>query len=204
MSEPPAGLKVLTDTDPLGEGGLGVAIPIDPGRHNVTASANGYKTWTTTIDVKEAESREIVIPALELERIAPEPVAIEAPPPAPMPKAPPETIAPTGLGTQRTAALVAGGVGVVGVVVGSIFGIQSIAKHDQAAPYCRDSVCTDSYWIGVQTEAHTAGTVSTAFFALGGVGLATAAVLWFTGKPSRAASTQLRLGVASIAVQRAW
>src|SRR5437868_3103320 len=27
MSEPPAGLKVLTDTDALGEGGLGVAIP---------------------------------------------------------------------------------------------------------------------------------------------------------------------------------
>src|SRR5260370_9287967 len=116
MSEPPAGLKVLTDTDGLGEGGLGVAVPIDPGHHNIPASAKGYKTWTTAIDVKEAESREIVIPALELETLAPEPLAVEAPPPAPKPTAPPETIAPTGLGTQRTAALVAGGVGVVGVV----------------------------------------------------------------------------------------
>src|SRR5207248_1057881 len=107
-----------------------------------------------------------------------------------------ESVAPTGLGTQRTAALVTGGVGVVGVVVGSIFGLQSIAKHDQAAPNCRNSVCTDQGSIDLQTEARTAGNVSTAFFALGGVGLATAAVLWFTGKPSRAASTQLRLGVA--------
>jgi hypothetical protein len=204
MSEPPPGLKVLTDTDTLGEGGLGVAIPIDPGHHNVTASAKGYKTWTTTIDLKEAESRELVIPALELEAVAPQPIAVEAPPPAPKPTAQPESVAPTGLGTQRTAALVAGGVGVAGVVVGSIFGIQSIAKHDQAAPNCPNSVCTDSSWIGVQTDAQTAGNWSTASFAVGGVGLATAAVLWFTGKPSRAASTQLQLGVGSIAVRRAW
>src|SRR5215831_6937990 len=108
MSEPPAGLKVLTDAEALGEGGLGVAIPIDPGHHNVTASAKGYKTWTTTIDVKEAESREVVIPALELEPIAPEPVAVNAPPIGPTSATPPETIAPTGLSTQRTVALVTG------------------------------------------------------------------------------------------------
>jgi hypothetical protein len=204
MSEPPAGLKVLTDADVLGEGGFGVAIPIDPGHHNVTASAKGYKTWTTTIDIREAESRELVIPALELEAVAPEPVAIEAAPPAPKPTPPPERVAPTGLGKQRTAALITGGVGVVGVVVGSIFGVQSIVKHDRAAPNCPDSVCANEYWIGVQTDAHTAGNVSTAFFAIGGVGLAAAAVLWFTGKPSQAASTQLRLGMGSIVVRRVW
>jgi hypothetical protein len=101
-------------------------------------------------------------------------------------------------------ALVAGGVGVVGVVVGSVFGIQSMAKHDRAALHCPGFVCTDPYWFGVQTEAHTAGNVSTAFFAIGGVGLATAAVLWFTGKPSRTASTQLQFGMGSVVVRRAW
>jgi hypothetical protein len=203
MPQPPAGLKVLTDEDALGEGGLGVAIPIDAGSHNITASAKGFKTWTTTITLKEAESRELVIPALEPEPVAPEPVAVVAPPPrAPEPVAPPKPIAPTGLGAQRTAAIVAGGVGVAGVVVGSIFGLQSMSKHNQAATYCNGSECTDQ-GINFQTEAQTAGTLSTVFFVVGGVGVATAAVLWFTGKPS-GGSTQLSFGLGSAAIRGSW
>jgi hypothetical protein len=64
-----AGLRVATDAGPLGEGGLKVEVPIDPGSHKVTAAAPGYLPWTVTVVVKEAEQLEIQIP-----KLAPEPV----------------------------------------------------------------------------------------------------------------------------------
>ncbi len=79
-----------------------------------------------------------------------------------------------------------------------------MAKRNDAAPHCRETVCETSHWIDVQTEAHAAGNLSTAFFAVGGVGVATAAVLWFTGKPSGTTATQLTLGMGSVMVGRAW
>jgi hypothetical protein len=63
-------LKVVAEQGALDEGGLGVSVPIDPGRHQVTASAPGYRPWTGSIDVKSSEQRTLTIPALEVSLVA--------------------------------------------------------------------------------------------------------------------------------------
>jgi hypothetical protein len=66
-----AGLQVATELGPLGEGGLKVDVPIDPGTHKVTATAPGYLSWTATVEVKEAEQLTVQIPKLEPEPVLP-------------------------------------------------------------------------------------------------------------------------------------
>jgi hypothetical protein len=66
-----AGLRVTTEAGPLGEGGLKVDVPIDPGSHKLTATAPGYLPWTATVEVKEAEQLTVQIPKLEPEPVLP-------------------------------------------------------------------------------------------------------------------------------------
>jgi hypothetical protein len=65
------GLHVATETGPLGEGGLKVDVPIDPGTHKVTATAPGYLPWTATVEIKEAQQLALQIPKLEPEPVLP-------------------------------------------------------------------------------------------------------------------------------------
>jgi hypothetical protein len=76
----PPGLQIASERGVLGEGGLGVAVPIDPGVHEVTASAPGYRAWKVALEIKEAEQRTLEVPALEEE---PKPVPVLAAPERP-------------------------------------------------------------------------------------------------------------------------
>jgi hypothetical protein len=69
--EPVAGLHVVTEAGPLGEGGVKVDVPIDPGTHKLTATAPGYLSWTATVEVKEEQQLAIQIPKLEPEPVLP-------------------------------------------------------------------------------------------------------------------------------------
>jgi hypothetical protein len=67
VAEAVPGIRVDTEEGPLGEGGVGVEVPIDPGTHEVTVTAPGRLPWKTTVTVKEAEQVTVAIPALEAE-----------------------------------------------------------------------------------------------------------------------------------------
>ena len=58
------GLHVETEAGSLGEGGFGVAVPIDPGTHKVTVTAPGYRPWTTTVQLEDHEQRTLTIPEM--------------------------------------------------------------------------------------------------------------------------------------------
>ena len=68
-AKPVPGLRIATEDGTLGEGGLGVAVPVDPGSHKVTVSAPGYRPWATTVEMKEGEQRTLEIPELEAEPV---------------------------------------------------------------------------------------------------------------------------------------
>jgi hypothetical protein len=61
------GLAVTSEARSLTDGGFGIAVPIDPGVHVVTATAPHHKSWTTTLQIAEGEQRTLEIPALEEE-----------------------------------------------------------------------------------------------------------------------------------------
>ena len=114
----------------------------------------------------------------------------------------PSSDAPSaGLGQQRTFALIAAGVGVVGIGVGTVFGFKSKSHHDEAEKYCNGSECTDVRGVNAGTDAHAAGNVSTVAMIVGGVGLAGAAVLWFTAPRSAVQSARLGVGIGFSALQ---
>jgi hypothetical protein len=97
------------------------------------------------------------------------------------------------MGTQKIVGLVTGGVGVVGLALGAVFGLMSTSAWNNAKSACggNPSLCTDVP--SGQSDRSTAlseATVSTVGFVAGGALLATGAVLFLTGG-SRESATGL-------------
>lgn len=91
------GLEVKRDGAVVGAALWGVPIPVDKGRHVVTASAGGKRAWQQTIDVTDnPASLTMPIDALADVIAAPvlPPPAVPPPPPAILPAAPPMVLAP--------------------------------------------------------------------------------------------------------------
>ena len=160
---------------------LGTPIPVDPGFHVVEAVATGKKKWSVVIDVRPSSQMAVVIPVLEAE---PAGVARGDSP------AKRDDIAPSrGAGnTQRIVAVGVGGLGVAGVVLGSIFGLDAKSTWAEAKSQCTSYPhgCRDD-GVALGVDADRAATMSNISFAIGAVGLAGGAVLWLTA-PSAASS----------------
>jgi hypothetical protein len=94
------------------------------------------------------------------------------------------------LGGQKMAALVTGGVGLVALAVGSIFGAKTITQWNEAKTECGASCppgsATQTAAQGDKNTATTFATISDVGFIAAGVLVAGAATLWLTA-PSQAA-----------------
>jgi hypothetical protein len=168
------GLEIARDGTVLGRAAWGTRIPVDPGEHVVAASARGKKTARMTVKiVGDGAAETVTIPPLEDEPI----VATPPPPPIVLPPADVTPPTPSGLSTRRTFALVAAGVGVVGVGLGTYFGIRAISKHNDDDATCKTDPCPTAR--SLNDDAKSAADVSTISFAVGLVGLAAGAFLWF-------------------------
>jgi hypothetical protein len=194
------GLEVRRDGQLVGGAQWGAAIPADEGEHEVTASAPGRAAWRERVVVKgEGSTTSVTVPALaEGPTTTPAPVAAAA---DETPDA--ASTSKSGLGTQRVLALVAGGVGVVGVGVGTVFGLQAKSRHDEAEKYCDGAVCTDQRGVTAGNDARAAGNISTIAMIIGVVGIAGGVTLWFTAPRENANATTARveLGVGRVQVE---
>jgi hypothetical protein len=187
-------VRVTMDGQALVDRLDGTPIAVDPGEHVFAFEAAGQGPVEERLTVRDGEKdrRERVL------FVATAPVGGAAAPATDRP-------ASAGLGTQRIAAIAAASVGVAGVAVGAIFGIQSASKHDQAQRACPD-VCADQTSVDLWSDAQTAGNVSTIAFVVGAAGLVGGAILWFTAKPAAgtAPAAAIGLGPGSIALRGAW
>ena len=99
-------------------------------------------------------------------------------------------------------AIVAGGVGVVGLVVGSVFGLKSKSLHDDAAKSCNGSVCSDQSGVDAGNDAYSAGTVSTVGMVVAALGLGGGVALWLTApKSPQSSSAKLVLNAGGLNVR---
>ena len=199
-----AGLEVRRDNLVVGSAQWGVAIPADGGDHTVTASAPGHKPWETRVRLAMSGATiKVQVPVLVSD---PTPTSSAmASPPAPTGGISAPDHAPSGsLGTQKTVAIVTAGVGVVGLAIGTVFGLQSKSKRDEALDgHCIGAICNDQTGIDLKNDAIHAGNIATGGFLVGGAGLATAAVLWFTSKSS-SQPIMVGMGPESVAVMGLW
>jgi serine/threonine-protein kinase len=176
-----AGLTVRRDGEELGRAGWGTAIPVDPGQHVVEATAPGHEKWSQTVQVDAgAASASVTVPALGESATTP---------------ATPES---TPGSTQRTLGLVVGGVGIVGIGIGSFFGVQAMNQENDAKTHCRtDTYCTQQ-GVDLGNAAKTSATVSTVAFIAGGAALAAGVVLYFMAPKRKGPAVGLSVGPGSV------
>jgi hypothetical protein len=185
---PLAEVRVQIDGVPIAQELLGEARQVNPGPHKIEGQ-RGAEQAVVELVLAESEQKPALLRFAASVAAAP-PTAV-----SPNPAEAPSSDSPgAGIGQQRTFALIAGGVGVLGIGVGSVFGLKSKSDHDEAAKYCNGSECSDARGVSAGTDAYSAGNISTAFMIVGGVGLAGAAVLWFTA-PSSNEPKSARMGV---------
>jgi len=185
----PAGTTVTRNGETLGSAALGLPLPVDPGAYEIVTRVPGVPERRTTVTLELGDAKR-----LELELGAPlaQPNVAPAPPPpvnaGVEKKAPAEpTPAPSSGSGRRTAAYVAGGVGIAGVVVGSVTGILVLGKKQTVNDNCTGHDCNDAGY-SAATSGQSLGLVSTISFGVGVAGLAVGAVLLLTGsEPERSA-----------------
>ena len=138
----------------------GTAWEVDPGRHTFTfVQADGTKVDKALVVVEGQKDQRVTVTLG-----APPPAPVPAPAPAaPVPAAPDEKPASSTPFPYRTVGYTVGGVGVAGLIVGSIFGIEALSTKSS---HCHgDGGCSP----GEASTALTQGNVSTVGFVAGGI-----------------------------------
>lgn len=182
-----AGLVVKLDGVKLASAALGVPAPVDPGKHVIQASAPGRQSWSKQVEIdKNGEEKSVSIPALgalgatarnkptTAQGKSPTGANATLPPPTPSSGSPDK---------RRIAAYVAGGVGVVGLGLGSYFGLKAFSDWKTRNDNCPGGHCNQAA-VDAHDSAHTAAIVSDVSFGVGVAALGAAAYLWFTSSPA--------------------
>ncbi|HEX8792221.1 MAG TPA: hypothetical protein VF765_14805 [Polyangiaceae bacterium] len=190
------GLTVTRDGSNVGSAEWGTAIPVDPGSHAVDAQAPHRKPFHQPIDVPSGGAN-VTVTVAELD------AADEG-------GGTPGTETPSNGSTQRTIGLVVGGLGIVGIGIGTAFGFSAMSKENDATQHhCDTTNHCDGTGVQLGHDAQSAATASTIAFAVGGVALAGGLLLYFTApKGSSAPTVGLRAtalpGGGAFGIQGAW
>jgi tetratricopeptide (TPR) repeat protein len=188
-----AELEVRRDGVAVQPAELGAPIPVDPGEHTIEAQAPGKQPWSAKVQVGDASKIQIDIPALQ--PIAAATASASAPPPLALATSAPPADEPSSGSAQRTAGLVAGGVGIVGVGLGAFFGLQASSKWSDAKDQCTagNYGCTRDA-LELRSSAQSSANLSTAAFVAGGALLAAGTVLYLTA-PTKQKRASVALGL---------
>lgn len=172
-------VEIKLDGHALGKAAWSTLLPIDPGEHQLRASADGKKSFESKMTIaRGAGVTELVVPVLE---DAPKTIDVVLPKEEPAPKS-----------GQRTLGYVVAGVGLAGLAVGTVFGLSAISAKGDRDQRCSHGLC-DAEGLDKDSSARTSATVSTISFIAGGALLVGGAVLVFTAPKSQ---TKVTVGVA--------
>ena len=169
----------------VGEKLDGKPVPVDPGRYTFEASATGKKTWTATREITPGASVIVDVAALEAIVIAAPRASIPVP----------ESTS----SARRTIGLALGGVGLVGLGVGAVFGVKALTNlaDSKADGHCDAESFCDDEGFQLRHDARDAATISTVTLALGATAAVAGALLWLTAPagpkaPARARASSSR------------
>lgn len=164
----PSGPAVVLARDdlPVDPVTVGQKVPLDPGRHFITASATRKKPWSGVVDLAAGgASAVIVVPDLEDLRAAAE-------------SEPASTLGERSGDVQRGVGLAVFGAGILTVGLGTYLGLSAKAAWDDAATRC-PSTC-DAIGFEERTGAQNLGRWATGTMIGGALGMAAGAVLFLT------------------------
>jgi hypothetical protein len=161
----------------------GSALAVDPGDHVFSFEAAGQPKVDKHFVVYEGERgrrEQVTIGERASSPAAPDRELQQTPPPS------------HALATRRTVGLLLGAVGIVGLGVGSVFGLETFSAWSRVkdacgeggASHCRAS--DPSTVLSNRSTAQTDATLATGAFAIGGLLLAGGAALFFFGERAEA------------------
>lgn len=210
-----AGVEVKRDGAVLAPALLGTSVPLDPGKHVISATAPGKEPWEVTVSLDQPGNviTVDVPPLLEKKPIA----SVVAPPPPPQggpvqpPQPPPDL--PTPRAWQRPLGIAATAVGAVGLGLGVGFGFMAKGAFNESntSGNC-DAATNKCNPAGLEQRAGAVskGNVGTGVFIAGAVLAAGGVVLWITApsapKPATGALSipQIGLGPSGVAMRGAF
>ncbi|MGH7327627.1 MAG: PEGA domain-containing protein [Polyangiaceae bacterium] len=177
----PSGFRAELDGVAIDPAAYGAPTPVDPGTHTVTASAPGYDTWSAQVAIAQnGETKSIDVPILSSQS------ATGQPPPSASPseaeKAPARDDGSIDK-TKRIAAYALGGVAVVGLGVGTIFGIETLSDWSDRNANCPGGRCNQTA-VDDYSSAKTAAILSDVSFGVAVVAAAAGTYLFLTSKKS--------------------
>jgi serine/threonine-protein kinase len=196
---------------------IGIASPVDPGAHTLTASAIGHKPWTATIDLP-ARPTTVTVSVPELAEEAPEPPAPEpvvntvaSAPPVSMPDARERVVeAPSSGSAMRIFGISLAGVGVLSIGAGAYLGLtaKSTYADSNRNGRCLPTNECDASGKDLRSRASGLATGSTIAFGAGAAVLLTGAILYFAApRSSKAAVSVVPVvgsRVAGLELSRQW
>jgi hypothetical protein len=190
------GLVVLLDGNEVNRAVLGVEMPVDPGDHEIVATAPGgqeVKQRFTLgendrkrIEIEVPDGRQASAPSVGAEEVRAGPRPAARPPVARASATPPAA----GHFDQRLFGFIAGGVGVAGLGTGVVAGLMSAARHSDAESQCSNHACVEgTAGADALQSFRTLRTVSTIGYIVGGLGVAAGATLLLTAPAERRAQS---------------
>lgn len=179
-----SGLVIETDGVPLGPGAWGTGIPVDPGAHEVAASAPDKRKWSTKIEInRPGDTITVTIPMLTEDGAAAAPAG-QFGVATPGPGAPKQQ---AGWSGQHTAGVAMAGLGVVGLGIMAGFGLDAASKHSASNAFCSaDRKYCEQPGLDLEKQAHVSANISNGALAAGAT-LIAAGALVFVLAPSLSA-----------------
>jgi hypothetical protein len=187
---PPKGTTVKRDGVPLGPAAVGAEVPLEAGEHRIEILVPGQPPRIARVVLAAGEARRLVIDMPDGEPDANAPPADPPPPAAPESADSPWT-AITRAPPLRMGAFVAGGVAVLGLGIGTAFGVVTLGHKSTLDDHCRGFVC-DAEGKAAADDAHSSATISTVAFTIGVAGVATAITLWLLDRDSATSPARVK------------
>jgi serine/threonine-protein kinase len=166
------GFVLTRDGAPVAPASFSVATPVDPGTVVLRAEAEGYEPWEETVTLSpESKTPEVVVPELitkpaSVVATVPGPEPVPAPEPAPASVAPePAPVAQSAGLSQSSWGYIVGGVGVLSLGVGTVFGLRAVNKAGTVNQACPERQCDERFradyeaWETSSTVADVAGAI---------------------------------------------
>jgi hypothetical protein len=178
---------VQLDGTEVGAPAWGTPVPLDPGEHEVSASAPGKAAWSGHVTLPPGPATvHLRVPSLAAAAVAAAPAKLPAEIDA-------SSSHPSGSGTGlKIAGFTLVGAGAVGLVVGSIFGVQTFSQKSAGLKHCTGSAC-DPEGVKIIGQAHDSATVSTIAFAAGAALAAGGVAVLLVSRSKSATSTGQRV-----------
>jgi hypothetical protein len=183
---PDTDVLLKVDGKPVADSVIGVALPANPGTHQIEASAPGFLPARSSIELEPSGN---AVVTLELER---DPSYKPTPAVAPVvlhttqPAAPPQHSEPppsSGSNLGKVFGFVSYGVAAAGLAGGILWGRAASQDEEALAAACPGHVCPPEQKDAL-SEAKTKGTLSTIGFAVAGAGLTFGTILLVTSSGS--------------------